>query len=87
MTIERFGWRRVRPLIINVLGHANGGRRRRWRYEVDEESGPQILNELNTLETNGVVSNADCRVVDTPHLFNDNCSMEKHHNATSPRHN
>lgn len=65
---ELVGWRRVRLVIVNVLGHANGGRHGRWRYEIDEDRGPKVIDALRYLVAHDMGSEGDDRPIEALQL-------------------
>jgi hypothetical protein len=44
--IEQLGWKRARPIVVDVVGHAHGGRRGTWWRKVGKRNGTKLLTRL-----------------------------------------
>jgi hypothetical protein len=53
--IEQLGWRRARPIVIDVIGNARGGRRGTWWRNVGKRNGTKLLGRLQAEPVQGVL--------------------------------
>jgi hypothetical protein len=53
--IERLGWRRARPIVADVIGHATGGCHGSWRRKVGKRNGARLLARLQAEPVQGVL--------------------------------
>jgi hypothetical protein len=53
--IEHVGWRRARPIVIDVIGHATGGPNGTWWHKVGKRNGARLLTRPGNVPIQGVL--------------------------------